>query len=118
MNSQGRFQTPFTCLLADNSTALFLFSDMLALGKSKPWPEALKSFTGSSSISTDPIKEYFDPLIRWLKNYRQNEGYPVGWSTETKLQGLQSSQMAGNSRREGASKILFLVSLVFVYYLH
>ena len=52
-----------------------------ALGRTKPWPEALKQYTGSADISTEPIKEYFNPLIVWLEEYRSKEGYKLGWDT-------------------------------------
>merc|ERR1712189_78944 len=55
------------------------FGDMLKQGRSRPWPEILKDFTGKSDISVEPIKEYFSPLIKWLKTYRAEEGYSLGW---------------------------------------
>ena len=56
---------------------------MLSLGKQKKWPEALELVTGSKNLSTDPIKEYFAPLDKWLKEKREKEKYPLGWDKET-----------------------------------
>ncbi|MFL6801984.1 MAG: M2 family metallopeptidase, partial [Sphingomicrobium sp.] len=39
---------------------------MLAMGASKPWPDALEAFTGSRDISGKPMLEYFAPLQAWL----------------------------------------------------
>ena len=50
---------------------------MLELGQSKPWPEALKAFTGTSEISGTAMAEYFAPLKAWLDE--QNKGKPTGW---------------------------------------
>ncbi len=50
---------------------------MLAMGASKPWPDALKAFTGSREMSGKPMLEYFKPLMDWLK--KQNKGAKKGW---------------------------------------
>ena len=51
---------------------------MLELGASKPWPEALKTMTGSDKADASAIIEYFQPLMDWLKE--QNKGESEGWS--------------------------------------
>ncbi len=50
---------------------------MLAMGASKPWPDALEAFTGSREISGKPMIRYFAPLTRWLQ--QQNRGRKCGW---------------------------------------
>ena len=50
---------------------------MLALGASKPWPEALQAFTGTREMSARPMLEYFAPLQTWLE--QQNRGRQCGW---------------------------------------
>lgn len=50
---------------------------MLALGQSKPWPEALQAFTGSQELSGQAMVDYFAPLKGWLD--KQNQGKPSGW---------------------------------------
>ena len=50
---------------------------MLAMGASKPWPEALAAFTGTSEISGKAMMEYFAPLKKWLD--QQNKGQKAGW---------------------------------------
>ena len=39
----------------------FAGSDMLKMGKSKPWPEALEKLTGSKVPDVSAITEYFKP---------------------------------------------------------
>jgi len=50
---------------------------MLALGQSKPWPEALEAFTGQRQIDGSAILAYYAPLSAWLKE--QNTGKTCGW---------------------------------------
>jgi peptidyl-dipeptidase A len=50
---------------------------MLALGASKPWPEALEGFTGTRGVSADALVTYFQPLMSWLQ--AQNRGRSCGW---------------------------------------
>ena len=50
---------------------------MLALGRSRPWPEALRAFTGEENIDTGALLEYYAPLKAWLDE--QNRGQTLGW---------------------------------------
>lgn len=50
---------------------------MLAMGASKPWPDALEAFTGSREMSGDAMIEYFRPLMAWLQE--QNRDRQCGW---------------------------------------
>jgi len=51
---------------------------MLEMGCSKPWPEVLKTMTGSDKADASAIIEYFQPLMDWLKE--QNKSESEGWS--------------------------------------
>jgi peptidyl-dipeptidase A len=44
---------------------------MLALGASKPWPEALEAVTGQRQMDAQPMIEYFEPLLKWLGRAEQ-----------------------------------------------
>ncbi len=50
---------------------------MLALGSSKPWPEAMKAITGQDKADAGPLLEYFEPLRAFFKeaNKDQTCGY-------------------------------------------
>ena len=50
---------------------------MLEMGASKPWPDALETFTGTREMSGKALVEYFAPLKAWLDE--QNKGKPTGW---------------------------------------
>jgi len=50
---------------------------MLAMGSSKPWPDALEAFTGSRKMDGSAMIAYFQPLMKWLEE--QNKGRQCGW---------------------------------------
>jgi peptidyl-dipeptidase A len=52
-------------------------NEMLAMGASKPWPDALEAFTGTREMSGAAMLEYFRPLRAWLQE--QNRGRQCGW---------------------------------------
>ena len=53
------------------------------MGKSKPWPEALKKLTGSETLDVGALTEYFEPLRKWLVVQRKEIGYAApGWDEE------------------------------------
>ncbi|MFN2492992.1 MAG: M2 family metallopeptidase, partial [Pyrinomonadaceae bacterium] len=47
---------------------------MLAMGLSKPWPEALKATTGEDKMDATAIIDYFAPLKTWLDAENQKAG--------------------------------------------
>ena len=53
------------------------FQEMLALGRSKPWQDALEKLTGTRQMDATAIVEYFQPLMQWLDE--QNRGRDCGW---------------------------------------
>merc|ERR1712048_1543188 len=67
------------CSIYQSKDAGKALGDMLSMGKSKPWPEVLKNFTGSDQLTATPIKEYFAELDKWLKDQRLQNGYCIGW---------------------------------------
>jgi len=65
------------CSIYANKEAGRKLQDMLAMGCSKPWPDALEAITGQRQMDATAIRDYFAPLQKWLDE--QNEGKPVGW---------------------------------------
>ncbi len=65
------------CSIYESQAAGRRLSAMLALGASKPWPEALEALTGQKQMDATAILDYFAPLKKWLD--QQNAGKPVGW---------------------------------------
>lgn len=54
-------------------------SDVMKLGYSKPWPEAMAMITNHSKMSAQPLVQYFEPLIQWLEQENQRNGDVIGW---------------------------------------
>jgi peptidyl-dipeptidase A len=50
---------------------------VLAMGSSKPWPDALEALTGERQLDASAIADYFAPLKAWLDE--QNKGLTAGW---------------------------------------
>jgi peptidyl-dipeptidase A len=61
------------CSIYGNKEVGARFASMLKLGASKPWQEALATFTGEHDADAGAIIEYFAPLAKWLK--QQNASY-------------------------------------------
>ena len=67
----------YDCSIYGKTAAGDKLRAMLALGSSKPWPEALEVVTGSRQMDAQPMIEYFEPLSKWLAE--QNKGRTCGW---------------------------------------
>ncbi len=65
------------CSFFGNKAVGEKLNTMLAMGQSKPWPDALQVMTGSRQMSGKALVEYFAPLKTWLD--QQNKGKPTGW---------------------------------------
>jgi peptidyl-dipeptidase A len=65
------------CSIYGNREAGTKLNTMLAMGLSRPWPEALEAISGQRQMDATAIRDYFAPLQKWLDE--QNRGKPVGW---------------------------------------
>ena len=65
------------CSIYDSKAAGERLNKMMAMGLSRPWPEALEALTGSKQMDATAIIDYFKPLQAWLD--QQVQGKPVGW---------------------------------------
>ena len=65
------------CSFYGNKKVGAKLNQMLAMGASKPWPDALEAFTGTREMSGNSIRKYFAPLDAWLR--KQNAGKTCGW---------------------------------------
>ena len=65
------------CSVYGNKEAGKRLMEMLAMGASKPWPEALEKLTGTREMDAGALIEYFSPLLAWLET--QNQGKSCGW---------------------------------------
>uniref|UniRef100_A0A8D0GRD2 Angiotensin-converting enzyme n=1 Tax=Sphenodon punctatus TaxID=8508 RepID=A0A8D0GRD2_SPHPU len=67
------------CDITNSTAAGHMLRDMLVLGRSKPWTEALETVTGEKYMNATPLLHYFEPLFQWLK--KNNTDRTVGWYT-------------------------------------
>ncbi len=65
------------CSIYGNEAAGKRLRDTLAMGQSRPWPDALEALTGQRQMDATAIRDYFAPLQKWLDE--QNKGKPIGW---------------------------------------
>ncbi len=65
------------CSIYNNREAGARLQQMLEMGASRPWPEALEAVTGQREMDATAILDYFAPLKEWLDE--QNEGQVCGW---------------------------------------
>jgi peptidyl-dipeptidase A len=65
------------CTIYGNKAAGEKLKNMLALGVSKPWPDALEAATGERSMDGSALVDYYAPLKTWLD--QQNKGRTCGW---------------------------------------
>ncbi len=66
-----------TCSIYESKAAGDKLKAMLALGSSKPWPDALEVLTGTRKMDAGALMEYFAPLRKHLEE--QNKGRTCGW---------------------------------------
>ncbi|HEX7578380.1 MAG TPA: M2 family metallopeptidase, partial [Thermoanaerobaculia bacterium] len=67
------------CSIYDNKVAGKKLSDMLEMGLSKPWPDALEKISGQKTMDATAVLDYFAPLKKWLDEEIRKEKIPVGW---------------------------------------
>ena len=72
------FEGPLNrCSIYGNAEAGRRMIEMLEMGASRPWPEALRAVSGRGEMDATAILDYFAPLQTWLDE--QNEGRVCGW---------------------------------------
>ncbi len=65
------------CSIYKNDAAGKKLRDMLAMGSSKPWPDAMEALTGQRELDATAIIDYFQPLMAYLEE--QNKDRQCGW---------------------------------------
>jgi peptidyl-dipeptidase A len=65
------------CTFYNSKAAGEKLNKMLAMGQSRPWPDALEALTGQREMDASAILDYFAPLQKWLDE--QNKGQKTGW---------------------------------------
>jgi peptidyl-dipeptidase A len=63
----------YQCSIYGNKKAGERLKEMLAMGLSKPWPDALRALTGEDKMDATAIIDYFAPLKTWLDEQNANK---------------------------------------------
>ncbi|KAK9731649.1 Angiotensin-converting enzyme [Popillia japonica] len=87
------------CDIYQSTTAGNALGDMLQMGSSKPWPDAMEVLTGQRNMDASGLLEYFKPLQTWLEEENNKNGVFIGWeptqrvcsSTKKENQELETS---------------------------
>jgi len=67
------------CSIYDSKAAGARLEKTLAMGKSKPWQDALYTLTGERQMDATAILDYFAPLKAWLDAQNKQLGATPGW---------------------------------------
>lgn len=67
------------CSIYNNAKAGNLLGNMLKLGSSKPWPDAMEILTGQRKMDGTALLQFFQPLYDWLKAQNEKTGEKIGW---------------------------------------
>lgn len=86
-NASGHSGPLHQCDFYGSKEAGRILGEMLRMGSSKPWPDAMEAITGQRKMSAGPIKRYFQPLVDWLtrENHLANECYGWGYQWPPKI---------------------------------
>jgi peptidyl-dipeptidase A len=80
MCRQIGFKGPLNrCSIYNDKEVGAKLAKMLAMGKSKPWPEELEALTGEKQMDATAILDYFAPLKKWLDEQNKTSGAKLDW---------------------------------------
>ncbi|GJL98091.1 MAG: peptidase M2 [Hyphobacterium sp.] len=65
------------CTVYGNEEVGARFNEMMEMGASQPWPDALEAFTGTREMDGSAIIAYFQPLMTYLEE--ENADRDCGW---------------------------------------
>ncbi|KAB7494923.1 Angiotensin-converting enzyme [Armadillidium nasatum] len=93
------------CDIYQSKEAGKALKEMMSLGRSKHWKEALKLLTGTDQLDASALREYFLPLENWLKANNEEHGEIAGWDGyETWLQ--KNKNLKNETQNLGDAQIL------------
>ncbi|XP_074039099.1 angiotensin-converting enzyme [Leptinotarsa decemlineata] len=84
------------CDIYENTEAGNVLKKMLAMGSSRPWPDAMEVITGQRKMDASGLLEYFKPIQTWLEEENKKNGAFIGWE--------KSKRVCVRTRKELESK--------------
>jgi len=90
--------------------------EMLKLGASRPWKEVMEVMTGQQVMSTEALREYFQPLEAWLRAENSRTGVRVGWDhRDSRVRCSGGAVMgAGQSMKSSPGGLLCVLTFVLI----
>lgn len=52
----------------------------MSKGGSINWLDALEEITGERKLNANPLLEYYEPLLEWLKRANEQNNVFIGWN--------------------------------------
>ncbi len=85
----------YNCSIAESKEAGSALKEMLSLGASKPWQEALKTLSGETAIDPSALIDYFSPLQQWLQQQNKANNRQCGWPRDGPILPLNENNHLG-----------------------
>ncbi|XP_059147213.1 angiotensin-converting enzyme-like isoform X2 [Physella acuta] len=110
------------CDIYNNTQAGAKLSEMLRLGSSKPWPEAMYVLTGQYKMDAKPLIDYFKPLLDYLVKENGND---YGWNPQCPSFDSTPPKPACQNNHQISSHVFnycfhffgYFISIIFVWLL-
>ncbi|KAF7283980.1 hypothetical protein GWI33_022798 [Rhynchophorus ferrugineus] len=105
-----------TCDIYRSREAGRVLIDILKVGKARHWQDVVKMLTRGKSdkLSAEPLLEYFEPLLEWLKQANKYEKV-VGWMSNKKDVALYQPLVYSKSNRNMVDIYNLIVFSVIAY---
>ncbi|XP_054278172.1 angiotensin-converting enzyme-like [Macrosteles quadrilineatus] len=71
----------YLCDISGNQAAGEKLKQMMSLGASKTWQDALEIITGQRKIDATALLQFFQPLYDWLKAENEKNNEKIGWTS-------------------------------------
>lgn len=72
----------YSCDIYKSHAAGAKLSNVMRLGSSVSWQDAMEAITGQREMDASPLMEYFATLTQWLTQQNQDAGDTEGWREE------------------------------------
>ncbi|CAG9769628.1 unnamed protein product [Ceutorhynchus assimilis] len=93
------------CDIYENTVAGNLLKQMLEMGSSKPWPDALEVLTGQRTMDATGILDFFKPLSKWLEEENKKNNAFIGWERSKKVCTRTRQELLENSPSSSTSTV-------------
>ncbi|XP_071443232.1 angiotensin-converting enzyme [Hetaerina americana] len=108
------------CDIHGSKAAGEALGNMMALGASHPWPDALRAATGGEEykLSASALRDYFRPLEDWLRQENLRTQEPIGWTYDGDYckQSIETAglQVYGGYYNEATSTSFVLITSLII----